>query len=47
VTGTVSSPANRASIMLISMIEARFAGEETVPVTNYVHPPELIVREST
>jgi DNA-binding LacI/PurR family transcriptional regulator len=33
--------------MLISMIEARFAGEETVPVTNYVHPPELIVREST
>jgi len=33
--------------MLISLIEARFAGREMSGVVSYVHPPELIVREST
>lgn len=33
--------------MLTSLIEARFSGEENPPVTSYVHPPELVVREST
>lgn len=33
--------------MLTNLIEARFSGEENLQVTSYVHPPELVVREST